>query len=330
MRRREFIALLGSVGVVRPLEARAQQPERMRRIGVLMAFPEDNAQAQKLLAAFRDGLQTLGWTEGRNVRIDVRWGTSEAALLRQFARELVDLQPDLIFSPTTPSTASVLQQTRTIPVVFVQVADPVGSGFVLSLPRPGTNATGFVNLEGSMGGKWLELLKEVAPRTTRAAFLFNPAAAPFAEFFLKPFKAAASSVGVEAIATPAADVSEFESVIAAVAREPNGGMIVMPDVSTVNHRAEIASLAARYRVPAVYPFRFFAEVGGLLSYGNDPRDAYRRAASYVDRILRGAKPSELPVQAPVKFELVINLKTARTLGLEVPAQLQQRADEVIE
>jgi putative tryptophan/tyrosine transport system substrate-binding protein len=330
MRRREVVALLGSAALVRPLGARAQQPERMRRIGVLMAFAESNAQAQTLLAAFRDGLQTLGWREGRNLRIDVRWGTSEATLLRQFAKELVDLQPELIFSATTPATASLLQHTRTIPVVFAQVADPVGSGFVVSLARPDGNATGFVNLEGSMGGKWLELLKEVAPRTTRAAFLFNPATAPFAEIFLKPFKAAASSIGVEAIAAPAADVPALESAIGAMAREPNGGMIVMPDVSTVNYRAEIASLAARYRVPAVYPFRFFAELGGLLSYGNDPRDSYRRAASYVDRILRGAKPSELPVQAPVKFELVINLKTAKMLGLDVPTQLQQTADEVIE
>jgi len=226
--------------------------------------------------------------------------------------------------------APLRQHTRTIPIIFANVADPVGSGFVASFPRPGGNVTGFILFEPTMAGKWLELLKEIAPRVNRVALLFNPATAPFFEYYLNPFKAAAASIAVEAIAAPVRDTSELESVVAAQGRAPNGGLIVMPDSFTTAHRAEITSLAARYRLPAVYPYRFFTEGGGLLSYGNDVTDNFRRAATYADRILKGAKPSELPVQAPVKFELVINLKTAKALGLDVPVQLQQRADEVIE
>jgi ABC-type uncharacterized transport system substrate-binding protein len=224
----------------------------------------------------------------------------------------------------------LLQQTRTIPIIFAFVSDPVGSGFVASFAQPGGNVTGFIVMEPTMAAKWLELLKEIAPRVTRVAFLFNPATATYAEYYLKPFKAAAASFTVEVIAAPVRDATELESVVAAQAREPNGGLIVMPDSFTTAHRAGIISLAARYRLPAVYPFRFYAELGGLLSYGNDQRDNFRRGAAYADRILKGAKPSELPVQAPVKFELVINLKTAKALGLTVPWILQQRADELIE
>jgi putative ABC transport system substrate-binding protein len=328
LRRRQFLTLLGGAAVAWPLVARAQQ-ERVRHVGVLMAFTEGDVQ-RGFVASFREGLQALGWREGRNIRIDVRWATSESVLIERSAKELVALQPDLILSPTTPATASLLQETRTIPIVFLQVADPVGSGFVVSLPRPGGNATGFVNLEGSMGGKWLELLKEIAPRVNRVAFLFNPATAPYAEFFLKPFETAAGSFAVEAIAAPVSEPSALETVMVAEARKANSSLIVMPDAFTGIYRKEITSLAARYRLPAVYPYRFFAELGGLLSYGNDVHDNYRRAAIYADRILRGAQPSELPVQAPVKFELVINLKTAKALGLDVPWSLQQRADEVIE
>jgi putative ABC transport system substrate-binding protein len=245
-------------------------------------------------------------------------------------KELVALQPDLILSAATPTTAALLQQTRTIPIVFATVSDPVGSGFVAGFPRPGGNVTGFTNIEPTMAGKWLELLKEIAPRVAKIAFLFNPATAPYAVYYLNPFNAAARSFAVEAIAAPVRDTSELESVVAALAREPNGGLVVMTDTFTSVHRVEITALAARYRLPTVYPYRFFAELGGLLSYGVDLTDNYRRAASYVDRILKGAKPGDLPVQAPVKFELVINLKTAKALGLDVPAQLQQRADEVIE
>jgi putative ABC transport system substrate-binding protein len=331
VKRREFITLLGGAAAAWPLAARAQQRERMRRIGVLMGYPESDSEAQTKIAAFRDGLQKLGWTEGRNTRIDTRWATpADAESMERFAKELVALQPDLILSSTTPTTAALLQQTRTIPIVFATVADPVGSGFVASFPRPGGNVTGFVVFEASLAGKWLELLKEIVPRVNRITFLFNPATATYAEFYLNPFKAAAESFAVEAIAAPVRDRSELESVVSAQAREPNGGLIVMPDSFTDLHRAEIASLAARYRLPAVYPRRIFTEVGGLLSYGIDQLDNFRLAATYADRILKGEKPADLPVQAPTKFELVINLKTAKMLGLEVPPTLLARADEVIE
>ena len=326
--RRKFISALGGAAAW-PLAAQAQQPGPMRRIGVLMAVPENDPEYQAFLAAFQEGLQKLGWAEGRNIRMDYRWALDAEAMQRS-AKELVALQPDLIVSQSTPTTATLLQQTHTVPIIFVNVVDPVGSGFVASFPRPGGNVTGFVVMEPTMTGKWLELLKEIAPRVARVAFLFNPATAPYAEYYLTPFKAAAASFAVEAIVAPVHDTSELESVVAAQAREPNGGLTLMPSAFMNVYRAEIVSLVARYRVPAVYPFRFFTELGGLLSYGNDFLDNYRRAATYVDRILKGAKPSELPVQAPVKFELVINLKTAKALGLDVPVQLQQRADEVIE
>jgi len=330
MKRRQFITLLGGAASW-PLAAHAQQGERMRRIGVLMGdFPENAPEARAIVAAFREELQKLGWTEGRNIQIDFRWAAADIEAMQRFAKELVGSQPELIFSTNTPATATLLQQTRTIPIVFVQVTDPVGSGFVASIPRPGGNVTGFITMAPTMAGKWVEMLKEIAPQVKRAAFLFNPATAPYFEYYLNPFKAAAPSFAVEAIAAPAHDVSELESVIAAQASAPNGGLIAMPDSFTITNRLEIISLAARHRLPAVYAFRFFAELGGLLSYGNDIVDNYRRAATYVDRVLKGAKPSELPVQAPVKFELVINLKTAKALGLVVPVQLQQRADEVIE
>jgi len=330
VRRRTFISLVGGA-VAWPVAARAQQPERMRRIGVLMGYPENDLEGPAFFAAFREGLVKLGWVEDRNIRFDTRWATPDDAEARQrFAKELVALQPDLILSSVTPTTAALLQQTRTIPIVFATTADPVGSGFVASLARPGGNVTGFQAMVGSLAGKWLELLKEIAPRVARVAMLFNPAVAPYAESYLNPFKAAASSFAVEAIAAPVRDKSELDSVVAAQARAPNGGLIVMPDTFTDVHRAEIISLAARSGLPAVYPRRTFTELGGLLSYGIDQLDSYRRAATYVDRILKGEKPSELPVQAPVKFELVINLKTAKALGLDVPPLLQQRADEVIE
>ena len=330
MRRRDFIKAI-AVSTTWPLAARAQQAEHMRRIGVLMGYPENDLEGSVFFAAFREGLQKLGWMEGRNIQLDTRWVSPDDAEARQrFAKELVALQPDLILSSVTPTTAALLQHTRTIPIVFATVSDPVGSGFVASLARPGGNVTGFQAMLGSLGGKWLELLKEIAPRVARVAMLFNPASAPYAESFLNPFKAAAPSFAVEPIAASVGDTSELESVIAAQARAQNGGLIVMPDTFTDVHRAEIISLAARFGVPAIYPRRPFTELGGLLSYGIDQLDSYRRAAIYVDRILKGEKPSELPVQAPVKFELVINLKTAKALGLEVPWFLRQRADEVIE
>jgi putative ABC transport system substrate-binding protein len=329
LKRRDVIALLGGAAAAWPLAARAQ-PDGMRRIGVLMAYDASDQEGQAWVAAFRDGLQKLGWMEGRNIRIDSRWAAADAESRQRFAKELVALAPDLILTQNTPTTLAMMEQTRTIPIIFANVVDPVGSGFVAGLPRPGGNVTGFTTMEPTMAGKWLELLKEIAPRVRRVAFLFNPATAPFAEYYLNPFRAAAQSFGVEAIAAPIHDVSELESAIAAQAREPGGGLIVMAEAFLNVHRAEVISLAARHRLPAVYAYRSFAEIGGLLSYGNDPPDNFRRAASYADRILKGEKPSELPVQAPVKFELVINLKTAKALGLDVPWILQQRADEVIE
>lgn len=331
MRRRDFIRLVGGTVASLPLVAGAQQSDQLRRIGVLMGYPENDSEAQSYVAAFRDGLHALGWTEGRNTRIDIRWATpGDPKSMQRFAKELVTLKPDVILSQTTPTTAALVQQTRAIPIVFALVSDPVGSGFVASYPRPGGNVTGFDVSEPTQAGKWLELLKEIAPRVARAAMLFNPESAPYAEFWLNPFKAAGAAFAVKTFSAPVRNLSELDSVIAAQAREPDTGLVVMPDSFLIAHRAETISLAARYRLPAVYPYRLFAEAGGLLSYGVEQTDNFRRAAVYVDRILKGAKPGELPVQAPVKFELVINLKTAKTLGLNISETFLQRADEVIE
>jgi putative tryptophan/tyrosine transport system substrate-binding protein len=331
MRRREFITTAACAAIAWPLAARAQQSGGMRRIGVLMSHPETDPDTRAFLAAFREGLQKLGWTEGRNVRLDTRWTSpGDVEEMQRLAKELVALQPDLLLGHTTTAATALQKQTRTIPIIFAFVSDPVGSGLVASFPRPGGNVTGFMVMESTMAGKWLELLKEIAPRVTRVAFLYNPTTATYAEYYLKPFKAAAASLAVEAIALPARDPSELESVVATYAREPNGGLIVMPDTFNDAHRPEITSLAARYRLPAVCPLRFYAEVGCLLSYGPLPIDNFRRAAQYADRILKGEKPSDLPVQAPVNFVLTINLKAAKALGLDVPALLQQRADEMTE
>jgi len=331
MRRRNFITLLGSTMVMGSLTAHAQHSGGMRRIGVLMSYPETDPDAQAFLAAFREGLQKLGWIEGRNVRFDTRWTSAgNVEEMQRFAKELVALQPDLLLGHTTTAATALQKQTRTTPIIFAFVSDPVGSGLVASFPHPGGNVTGFMVMEPTMAGKWLELLKEIAPRVTRVAFLFNPATATYAEYYLKPFKAAASSLALEAIALPVRDTSELESVIATHAREPNGGLIVMPDTFNDAHREEITSLAARYRLPAVCPLRFYADVGCLLSYGPLPIDNFRRAAQYADRILKGEKPSDLPVQAPVNFVLTIDLKAAKALSLDVPALLQQRANEVTE
>jgi putative ABC transport system substrate-binding protein len=303
----------------------------MRRIGVLMAHPESDPEFKSYVGAFLEGLDKLGWTEGRNIHIDFRWGALDDAEMRQrSAKELIGLQPDVIVTQNTPPTASMLQHTRTIPVVFVIVADPVGSGFVDSLSRPGANATGFTIMEPTISGKWVELLKEIAPRVNRTAVLFNPTTTPYADIYLNPFKAAAVSFGLEAISAPVHSTSDLEFVVAEWARTPNGGLVVMPDGFLNVHRAEIVSLAARHRLPAIYPWRFFPDIGGLLSYGSDQRELFRSAAGYVDRILKGAKPTDLPVQAPIKYELIINLKTAKALDIEVPLFFQQRADEVIE
>jgi putative ABC transport system substrate-binding protein len=328
MQRREFITLLGGT-LSLPLTTRAQQTERAPRIGVLMAYAESDREGHDWLAAFRERLQKLGWTEGRNIRIDTRWAAADVEAMQRFAKELVALQPDLILTQNTPTTAAMLQQTRSIPIVFANVADPVGSGFVTNFARPSGNVTGFVLFEPTMAGKWLNLLKEAAPNITRAAFLSNPATAPYADY-LASFETSARSLAVEAIAAAVHSPSEFEAVFSALARESNGGLVAMADIFLTNHRVEITKLAARYRIPAIYPFHQFTEVGGLLSYGNDPPENFRRAATYTDRILRGEKPGDLPVQAPTKYGLVINLKTAKALGLQVPWHLQQRADRVLE
>jgi len=330
MKRREFITLVGGAAAW-PLAARGQQPGRMRRIGMLMSASENDTEYQSLLATFRDELKKMGWGEGRNIGIDYRWKAVDEKSRQRLAKEVVALQPDLMLGQSTPTTAALLQQTSTIPIVFLSVGDPVGEGFVAGLSRPGRNATGFINMEAPMSGKWVELLKEIAPSVTKVAILFNPATAPRGgSYYFDPFKAAVQSLGLETIAATVHDKSEIESVIAAQARESNTGLVVMSDVFPLVHRTEITALVARYRLPTVYPYRQFAEVGGLLSYGNDLRDNYRRAATYTDRILRGEQPSELPVQVPVKFELVVNLKAAKTIGLEVPPTLLARADEVIE
>src|SRR5262245_46043307 len=328
MKRRTFIAGLGGAAAW-PMVARGQQTERVRRIGVLTSSAESDQEGQSSVKAFQEELRNLGWME-RNNEIDIRWTAADVELMKRFAKELVTLQPDLILTSSTPATAAMLEQTRTIPIIFVLVADPVGSGFVASLPRPGGNATGFTPIVGSLGGKWVELLKEIAPRVARVTLLFNPPTATFVEGYLNPFKAAAASIGAEAIVAPVNDMPDVESLVTKEAREPSSGLVVIPDAFTGRHRAEITALAARYHLPTVSWSRSFVEVGGLISYGPNIVDEYRRAASYADRILQGSKPSELPVQAAVKFELVINLKTAKTLGLDVPPTMLARADEVIE
>jgi putative ABC transport system substrate-binding protein len=331
VKRRESITLVGGAAATWPLAARAQQPERMRRIGALMGYAENDPEGQARVGAFGQGLQDLGWAEGRNIRIDRRWATpGDMESRRRFAEELVALQPDLILSHGTPSTAALLPQTRTIPILFAGVSDPIGSGFVASFPRPGGNVTGFITMEPTMSGKWPELLKEIAPDVTRVALLFNPVTVPFVEYWRGPFQSAAASFGLKSMMASVRDASELESVTAALAREPNSGLIAIPDTFLAAHREEVTSLAARYRPPAVYGFRYFTDVGGLMSYGSDQIDDYRRAAVYADRMLKGTKPSELPVQTPVKFELVINVKTAKALGLTVSPSLLAQATDVIE
>jgi putative ABC transport system substrate-binding protein len=301
----------------------------LRVVGVLLAMAPDDPEAQLRIKAFEAGLQELGWTEGRNLRLEYRWAGGDAALLRKQATELVGLAPDLILATSTPVLAA-LRQEKTLPIVFVQVTDPIGGGFVPNLARPGGSLTGFTSFEFTIGSKWLEALKHVAPAVTRVALIFNPDTAPFAHLFWQPVEAAAPSFDIEPMQAPVRDVGEIERTIAAFARNANGGLMVLPDVSTTNHRDLIIALAARHRLPAVYPYRYFATSGGLMSYGSDLADIYRRAASYVDRILKGAVPGDLPVQAPTKFEFVINLKTANALGLTVPPRWLGRADEVIE
>jgi putative ABC transport system substrate-binding protein len=328
MKRREFMSLLGGAAAW-PLAARAQQGERMRRIGVLMSLASDDPQSMARIAAFVQGLQQLGWTDGRDVRIDYRWGAADADRIRKNAEELVALAPDVILATGNPSVAPLQQMTRTIPIVFVLVADPVGAGLVARLSSPGGNTTGFSVFEYGISAKWLELLKEIMPRVTRAAVLRDPAiAAGIGQW--AAIQSVAPSFGVELSPVDARDAGEIERTVAGFARSPNGGLIVTAGAPTIAHRDVIIAAATRHRLPAVYPFRFFVAGGGLISYGPDQVEQYRRAAAYIDRILKGAKPADLPVQAPTKYDLVLNLKTAKALGLTVPDRLLARADEVIE
>jgi putative tryptophan/tyrosine transport system substrate-binding protein len=328
MNRREFIAGLGG-SAAWPVVARAQQGERVRRIGVLMPGDENDPVWKPRLTAFTQALVDLGWADGRNVRIDLRWHGDDTNRIRALVKELVGLQPDIIGTQGTPATAALQRETRTIPIVFAGLGDPVASGIVSRLDRPSGNVTGFVLYEASLGGKWLELLAEIAPGLKRAAIMFNPDIAPVSAYML-PFETAARSLKVVPIIAPVHDDVEIETAVTDLGREPGGGVFVFPDTFMFTHRALIISAAARNNVPAVYFDSNLARDGGLLSYGVDQVDLFRRAATYVDRILRGAKPAELPVQLPTKFELVVNLKTAKALGLTVPQSILLRADEVIE
>jgi putative ABC transport system substrate-binding protein len=327
IKRRAFIAGLGSAAAW-PVVARGQ--ERVRRIGVLVSYAETDPVARDILAVFRQELAALGWSEGRNLRFDLRWSAGDIDRVASFAKELVALQPDVILSNATPVTAAIQHETRTIPIVFVAVADPVGSGFVNSLPRPGGNITGFINMEATLAEKWLEFLKEIAPRTTRVSVIFNPLTAPYAEYYLKPLQAAAPKRGVTPFLMPVRSEEDVETVITKIAHDQGSSLVAMADTFLLVHRKLIIELTAQLKIPAIYAFQTVPREGGLISYSADTEDLFARATVYVDRILRGGKPAELPVQVPTKFKLAINLRTAKALGLDIPPSLLIRADEVIE
>jgi putative ABC transport system substrate-binding protein len=331
MKRREFIGLVGGAAAAWPLAARAQKSDRMRRVGVLIASAQDD-QTEKYLRAFQEGLSASRWVDGQNIQIDYRFA-GDAIGLRSRATELIGLGPEVIVTNPTPATNAVRQATHSVPIVFVGVSDPIGTGFVESIGRPGGNITGFTIFEATMGGKWLELVCEIAPRIKRVSMLFNPETANAGAsggVYLQSIESGARVLGIELIVSPVHDPADIDDVFAAIAGSPGGGLIVMPNVFTISNKERITAQAARYRIPTVYPLRSFAQAGGLLAYGVDLPDLFRRAASYVDRILKGEKPADLPVQAPTKFELVINLKAAKALSLAIPPTLLSRADEVIE
>jgi putative ABC transport system substrate-binding protein len=331
MKRRHFITLISGAIAAFPFILKAQPAGRVRRIGILFGNAQGDRQAVFELALLKSTLQEFGWTEGRNILIEARWAAAEVDRIKAFARELVSLQPDLILAHTTPVVAELQRETKTIPIVFVVVADPVGSGFVASLPHPGGNITGFINLEASLGGKWIETLKDIVPGLTHATLMFNPETAPVV-YYQQPFETAARSSGIEPTAAPIRNEADVERVFASLEDKPKTGLVMMPDAFlAARHNLDmVISLAARYRVPTVYPYRYMVAAGGLIAYGVDPVDLFRRAPTYIDRILKGAKPADLPVQLPTKFEMAINVKTAKALGLDVPPSLLARADEVIE
>jgi putative ABC transport system substrate-binding protein len=329
MNRRDFITLLGGAAAAWPLTARGQQAGATRRIGALIAFAKDDPDTEERLAAFRQGLAKRGWVEGRNIHIDYRFAAGRGGQFPVLAKELVAMQPDVILGHTPGGTVALQRETRTIPIVFVNVSDPIGMGFIASLPRPGGNITGVLHYEATIAGKWLAMLKEIAPRLTRAALLANPKVSSY-QYFLRSAEATAPALGIDLTDDPVQTAADIERAIEALARSPNNGLVLPPDASTIVHRDLIVALAARHRLPAVYALKTFVTAGGLMSYGTDQSDLFRLAASYIDRILRGDKPADLPVQAPTRFETTVNLKTAKALGLDVPSHLLVAADEVIE
>jgi putative tryptophan/tyrosine transport system substrate-binding protein len=329
VRRRDFITLVGGA-TAWPLAARAQQPTEIRRVGMLLNLSENDVEAQRLVKAFREALAQLGWADGRNLQIDYRWAGGDVGRIRTFAKELVELSPDIMVGYATPSVAALQRETRSIPIVFLSVTDPVGQGLVASLARPGGNITGFAVFEFSLGTKWMGALKQIAPNLKRVTTIFNPKTAPYYSLYLDAIEKAASSFAVELIVVEVHDDADIERAISTLSREPDSGLITMPDSFNMVHRRTIIALVDQYRLPAMYYFPFFARDGGLISYGPDEADMFRQAAGYVDRILKGAKAGDLPVQQPTKYELVINLKAAKALGLTIPESFLQTADELIE
>jgi putative tryptophan/tyrosine transport system substrate-binding protein len=330
MRRREFLSLLGGAAAAWPLTARGQQSDRLRRIAVVMGLAEGDRGGQAEVDALQQGLRDFGWVEGHNIHIDYRWPGGDIERARAFAKEVVALKPDVLVTRSTPATLALKAETSTIPIVFVSIAEPTVSGLVESLGRPGGNITGFTNFEASLGGKLMDLLKQMSPRLKRASFLYNPATAPYAQSYLRSAQAAAAALAVEPLASPVQNDTDIEAAITALAREPGGGLVGIPDTFIQERRDLIITLVGRYGLPAIYANRVWAPSGGLMSYAVDALDLFRRAAAYVDNILKGARPADLPVQQPSKYELVINLKTAAALGLTVPFNLLATADEVIE
>jgi len=328
MRRREFLSLTGGAACW-PLVARAQQPDGIRRIGVLMGISDSDPEAKPRVQALQTGLRELGWTEGRNIHLDYRWTAGDPDQAQQFAKEIVALKPTVIVVHSTPAVKALRQLTSTTPTVFVLIADPIGSGFVTSLAHPGGNLTGFMNVDAPMAGKWLGLIKEIAPNVNQIALVYNPRTSPY-QSYLKSFDDAAQAFAVRANPTPVLDAAEVERSLTALGQQPDSGLFVVPDVFVQVHRELIIKLAEKYRLPAIYPYRFFPESGGLMSYGIDTVIIFRQAASYVDRILKGTPPSDLPVQAPTNFQLVVNLKAAKAIGLSIPESFLVRVDQVIE